>query len=250
MKRAPRFLFFCLLFVVCASFFLRKNIHSVHDVHPLLLRQPIQEKIHISQPITFETKGYRYQLTPLHEYEIAALIVSKINYSVFSIYKYESIFSVDLCLIWGSNLGRGIHQDRALSFKQDCRWCWVYWQKDLGFNMNEFANTHLLVIDPRIKRIVNDLLPSDQVVIKGKLVNVVADLIQKKDDLSPTHITWNSSERRNDTGAGSCEVMYVEDVVVLKQGNVLFRWLYVIGAWLLVAIIVWRILNFFFRKDY
>ena len=248
MRKIRRYLSFLLLIILCVSFFLRKNIHSVTEIHPLLFEQPLQETLRISEPFEFQQKGYLYRLTPLYDYEIAALIVSKIDYSIFSIYKYESIFSVDLCLVWGENLVRRLHQNDALSFKQDCRWCWAYWKKDIGFNMKEFANTHLLITDPKIERKVDGLLAGDQVIVKGKLVDVEADLVAKKDDFTPTHISWSTSESREDTGAGSCEVLYVEDVVVLKRGNPVFRWLYIISACGLALIIAWNIINFF-RKD-
>ena len=246
MRLLRRYLFFGFLIIICVTFFTRKSMRGVNDIASQLLQEPQQVKINEAPVISFEKDGYRYNLTPLFEYRISSLLVSKINYKMFSIYKYESIFPVDLCLIWGSNLSRGLHQDSALSFKQDCRWCWVNWRRNIGFNMNEFSNNHLLINDARIERIVHSLLPSDQITIRGKLVNVNAQLIGKGDDYSPAQLKWNTSVRRTDTGAGACEVIYVEDVEIIRKANMVSRWLYVISAWGLLFLFVWSMIDFFF----
>lgn len=244
-----RYLFVGLLAVLCVTFFTRKDIRSVKEIDPELLHEPLQQKITVQEPIIFDAQGYHYELSPLYDYQISGLIVSKINYKLFSIYKHDSIFPVDLCLIWGSNLSRGLHRSSALSFNQDCRWCWVNWRHDLGFSMNEFSNNHLLVNSPVIERIVAGLLAGDQITISGKLVNVEARLTGKKDDLSPASITWKTSQERSDSGAGACEVIYVQDIKVLRRGNNVLRWLYGISGWGLMALISWNVFDFFFRKD-
>ncbi|MDD5654624.1 MAG: hypothetical protein PHR91_03180 [Candidatus Omnitrophica bacterium] len=231
-------LFFVLSACLAVTFFTRNTFRNVDDIAPELLKDPIQIETEYPEPIVFSRDGYDYSLTPLYDYEISGLIVGKMDYRVFSIDKYDSVFPGDLCMIWGPNVASRVYRDHAVKFSQDCRWCWVQWYGNVGFSMRELSNNHLLINNKYLESKFNRLLRGDQVKIKGKLVSVVAEAPGKPQ----SRITWHSSTNREDTGGGACEVIYVEDIQVLRKANVFSGFLFQVsliglGLWFLVNII-------------
>jgi len=85
------------------------------------------------------------------------------------------------------------------------------------------------------------MVRGDQIKIKGKLVNIQAKLANKP---GPYDITWNSSLSRQDTGAGACELIYVEQAEILKKANVISRTLFRFSSYALLFLITWKIINF------
>jgi hypothetical protein len=219
--------FFLLSAVFAATFFTRNTFRNVDDIAPEILKDPIQVETENPEPITFTRDGYEYVLTPLYDYEINGLIVGKMDYRVFSIDKYDSVFPGDLCIIWGPNVSSAVYRNPAVKFSQDCRWCWVQWSGNVGFSMREMSNNHLLINSKYLESKFNSLLRGDQVKVKGKLVNVEAEVPGKPE----SHITWHTSITREDTGAGACEVIYVEDIQVLRKANALSCFLFMFSLW-------------------
>ncbi len=246
LQRLNKYLFLPLFLLFIFSFFIRNNLRNVNKVVPELLNQPMQHALDNRGPIEFSKNNYEYHLQPLYGYEINGLIVGKMDYKLFSIYKYDSIFPVDLCLIWGSNVANKVYKDKRIRFSQDCRWCWVEWNGKVDFSLNEMSNNHLLINDKALERKINNLLRGDQIRIKGKLVNVEAKAAGKD---SPGGIRWHTSTSRADTGSGSCEVIYVEEIEILKKANLFFDTFFKISSLGLVSLIILNVIDFFFPFD-
>jgi hypothetical protein len=228
---------FLVLFSVClVAFFTRNTFRNVKDIAPQVLKEPIQTPPYDPRPIYFNRDNYEYSLTPLYDYEINGLVVGKMNYRLFSLYKYESVFPMDLCMIWGKNVSSGVYRNSAVKFSQDCRWCWVQWWGNIEFRMNEMSNNHLLINNSLLESKLKSIVRGDQVQIKGKLVKVDASIPGEPD----SRIFWNSSTTRDDNGAGACEVIYVEDIKVLRKANVLSGFLYNIGRY---GLLIWLLAN-------
>ena len=227
------------------TFFTRNNFKSVDQISPAVLGQSIQNKIENASLIKFEKNGYAYVLTPLYDYEINALIVSKLNYRLFSIEKFDRVLSSDLCLIWGGNVGSGLYKDKSLKFSQDCRWCFARWYGDVKMNWEEFSNNHLLINDSVVESKVRSLVVGDQVKIKGQLVNIKANLIGKADSFDASEYTWNSGVGKTGLGAGACKVIYVEKIEILKKANVVSYFLFHLSLYGLLILIIWKLLCFF-----
>ncbi|MDD5669178.1 MAG: hypothetical protein PHE58_04010 [Candidatus Omnitrophica bacterium] len=234
--------------VLAVTFFTRGNIRDVRIIAPEVLIQPVQTLPQNSEEIKFTRDGYEYRLMPLYDYEISGLIVSKMNYKLFSIYRFESVFPVDLCMIWGSNVEHGVHRNKDVRFFQDCRWCNVEWPGNVSFDLKEISNNHLVVSDPAVERFINNLVAGDQITIKGKLVSVKATLIKQKDSQDPKVITWTSSIQRDDRGAGACEVIYAEEIRLLKKANIVSRILFTYSFWGLIVLLGYKIINFFLGR--
>jgi hypothetical protein len=233
-----------LLVILVASFFLRNNIRYITDIAPEVLEQPVQQTSYSSEKIEFEKDSYKYTLSPVAKYTISGLVVSKKNYRVFSIYKTDSVFPYDLCLIWGSNVQSGVFRNRAVRFAQDCRWCTVEWSGNVIFNQQELSNNHLLTNDRDVADTVKSLVAGDQVTIRGKLVNVKAVLVGKAGEYDAKSVEWLTSKNRIDKGAGACEIIYVEDIQVLRKSNLIAHIVFQSSLYGLLAVALWSVFKF------
>ncbi len=241
MQYLNRYLFTGLLLTFCVTFFTRNSLKSVLHIAPEVIRGPIQTEVWGGETITFMKDGMEYELTPLYNYTISGLIVGKMDYRLFSIYKTSSAFPIDVCLIWGDNVKNGVFRKDGVKFSQDCRWCWVEWERDVGFNVQELSNNHLIINDRGVEKKAKAMMRGDQVTLKGKLVNVKFRPRDGKQGWG----SWNTSISREDTGAGACEVIYVEEIDVLRKGNIfssfLFRW----SVYGLLILLLYHIVRFF-----
>jgi len=240
------YLFIILFLVLIITFFTRNNIRNVDEIMDEATNQPVQKEISNTEEIVFEKDGYLWQLTPLYDYDISALVVGRMNYQIFSIYKYSSLLPIDLGLIWGSNVAGKVYQDKRIKFRQDSRWCWVWWNGDAVFNLDEFSNNHLLTREKYLSSEAKKVNRGDQIRIKGKLVNITATPLGGNKIPGQNTITWKSSTTREDSGAGACEIIYVEEIKVLKKGNILSRFLFWFSFYGLIFLIFWSIAYFLY----
>jgi hypothetical protein len=77
------------------------------------------------------------------------------------------------------------------------------------------------------------------------LVNVKAVLADRGGRYDSAAMTWNTSTTRTDTGAGACEVIYVEQVEMLQPANVLSRNLFRASLAGLGLVLLWEIARLF-----
>lgn len=241
-----KYYFYFLLLLLAVTFFLRNNCRNVQEIAPEVLHEPVQSELNNTSLIRFSRNDYSYELTPVYAYEISGLIASKMDYQAFSIEKFDKVFPMDLCMIWGSNVANGVYKNREVIFSQDCRWCtvWVR-QAGISFNYNEISNSHLLISDPVLEKKAKSLVVGDQVKIIGKLVNVKANLTGKPGSFDSPYYSLKTSTERTDKGAGACEVIYVEDIEILKKANVIADFLFHATLYGLLILIIWNILRFF-----
>ncbi len=242
------FLFFFILLAV--SFLVRNDYRAVDKIIPEVLNEPLQTETGSTDIIKFSKNGYDYELTQLYDYDISGLVVHKMNYSWFTIYKGEKVFSTDLCLIWGDNIKSKVFKNNSVKFYQDCRWCNVEWYGNVDFNLNQLSNNHLIVITPVLLNKIAAISSGDQVRIKGKLVYAKARPSGKTRDEDSNGFEWRSSVTRNDTGAGACEVIFVEDAQILAKAHPVACGVYLIslfGLALMVCVNLARFIYSFFK---
>lgn len=239
-KVLNKLVFLVLLVVFVLSFFSRRSYRGIDDIQPEVLQEPIQEGAESKEIIGFTKDGYEYELTPLFDYEISGLVVHAFNYSLLGIYETGSLFPVDLCMIWGSNVGSGVYKNKSLTFGQDQRWCWYKWRGELEFNSHEGSNNHLLILDEDMRRLAKSITHGDQVRIKGKLVNVLGRRVDSEGSEGSEQIAWKTSITRTDQGAGGCEVIYVEDLEILVRGHPVSNLLYRVS---LFGLVLWILVN-------
>lgn len=237
--RINKLAFLVLAIMLVYGFFAKDNYRQVNDIHPALYQEPKQ--VQTSNPITkrFERDGYDYQLTPLYDYEINALIVSRKDYRRFSLKRINNLFPLDLCVLWGGNVEKKLYQSNKLFFRQDSRQSNWTWFGNLGFNNFEAANIHLIAENDSIQNRLDKLQIGDQIKIIGQLVDVKAKALGETDVYEPTDVQLHSSTTRTDSGPGACEIIDVKDIEVLKKANfpanLLFRFSYFSLALLLIG---------------
>lgn len=248
LKRIRKYLFIILPVVLAITFFSRNDYRSVADIDSEILRDPIQTQLKSANPITFQKDNFSYTITPLYDYDIAGLLVHHLNYNTwYSLSRVDSVFPTDLCLIWGDNIKNGSYKSKSVRFTQDFRFCLYYYSgNDTPINNSEASNNHLVIQSDNLRKIAENLNTGDQVRIKGKLVNVEARPIGNIGDYEPNDLIWPTSVTRDDSGAGACEVIYVESIQILKKGNPISNLFFLLSNYGLFLTILWVILEMFY----
>jgi hypothetical protein len=164
--------------------------------------EPKQELI--TQPAIFEYQDF--QVTPLATFDITAKVILREDY------RYDEgaeISPMDLALGWGRMSDEAVL--KQIDFSQSGRW-YRYRYQSAPIPQKEIethsANMHMIPAESWIEDDLEDVKPGQVIQIKGKLVEV-----SRKDGWK-----WKSSLRRDDTGGGACELVYVESIKIIRDG--------------------------------
>ncbi len=163
---------------------------------------PVQETLENAVPIPVSRGGYDFVLEPKASYVIRGKVLSRENYS----YSWNALISpCDVAMAWGELLKDGLYN--KLDWSQSNRWYW--WQYGQGFTKSDrfvarySSNTHVIPATRNLEKAAKSLHMGDDAELTGKLVYV-------KVSHEGESFWWNSSLSREDTGNGSCEVLYLE----------------------------------------
>lgn len=242
MQKINKYLFPFLLLVFSYTLFSQNNIRNVTKIAPEVLKQPIQRQINPGN-IRFIQRGVKVRLEALYDYEISGLVAGKKYYHLLGSV-YDDISPYDICLIWGSNVSNGVYRDPSIRFEQSDRWYMVYQGRGVkNFNFNEISNNHLVMYSNDVLAQIRDLVGGDQIKLSGKLVNVNAEIPGQTDTQESRWLTGTSPQMN--VGKGSCKIIYVERVEVLKKANVLSRTLFQLSSYGLLLLIILNIISSF-----
>ena len=173
--------------------------------------EPIQEE---ADGGTFlDKRGYHVAVNYKYSYEIEALVVHTHNYYGLSL--GDALAPKDVALAWG-NVAR---YNTQIDFHWAQSGRWYRWHTksyeeiapvggEDGVNRCS-SNNHLIAADSTVKSAIRKIRRGDHVRITGYLSNIYAT------KSNGTTFTWSSSTTREDTGDGSCEVIYVTKVEFL-----------------------------------
>jgi hypothetical protein len=172
--------------------------------HPpgiLIAAEPAQTENPVgTMPITHGTHG-EFQLKPLAHYSIDARILHRKNYRYDGVAK---LAPTDLALGWGEMSDQSV-LDR-LTISQSSRFYWYEYQLPppipQGAIVRQSANVHIIPADDEVKAECKSLRAGELIHLDGELVEVTGPGIN----------TWRSSLRRDDSGNGACEVLFVKHV--------------------------------------
>jgi hypothetical protein len=143
--------------------------------------------------ITFEPKA---------RYRVAARVLSSERYYLGWT---GDIVPLDLALGWGPLSDPAI--DELIDWYQGGRWYFWRTSPELVLTPREIAresaNVHIVPSTPNLGRALFALDEDDVVELRGFLVNING----------PNGARWKTSLSRGDTGGGSCEVMYVIELI-------------------------------------
>ncbi len=235
-KGLTRLSYVFILFGIIA--FLRKDrLPDYTAIDPALRNQPTQ--VPTTKPeFQIDYKGHSYRVRPKARYELTGLIVSQNNPTgIADIYHdSKSLDTKDLCVIWGHNI-------RSNAFQQVKYWsgawtCFCQW-KDPGlrFWTEELSNNHLITDSEQIRQKISRVGIGDQVRIQGMLVDYK--------DITAQGGWRSTSLVRTDIGNGACEVIFVEELQILRSPNDFWRKSTRIAIIALTAVLALKVTLFF-----
>lgn len=177
---------------VAYSWWSQRPLHNGPGV--IAPRAPQQQSL--SDAPTFDVNGYR--LTPLAEYDIEARLLAREHYRLG---READLSPMDFGVGWGRMSDEAVLEQIDLS--QSNRFMnWRVEQFPIPQREIETsaANMHLIPADKNIERQLDKMRVGQVVHLRGRLVRVDA----------PDGWRWISSLSREDTGAGACELFWVE----------------------------------------
>lgn len=151
-----------------------------------------------SAPSSLQWSHADAQVQALASFSLQARVLGRRDYRNDRESRYAPL---DLALGWGPMRQDSVLQQLAIS--QSGRWYHYRWQGDPPLAPAQIrdnsANMHLIPADAGVAAALARVRPDDQVALHGWLVQVQAS----------DGWRWRSSLRRDDSGAGACEVVYV-----------------------------------------
>jgi hypothetical protein len=145
-----------------------------------------------------------FSLQPVAGYRITARLLSREEYSA---HRESELSPLDFALGWGPMSDSAI-LDR-LEVDQSSRYFTLHWREPPlppDVLLLHAANTHLIPADAQVRKALDKMRPGQVVALEGLLVNASAQ----------DGWAWKSSLTRSDTGAGACELFWVEQSRVIQ----------------------------------
>lgn len=203
------------------------------------LKPPLQTPT-AREPFTVFINHERYLIIPKFDYELSGMVVTYNNANGFLDIWHHDLWKDfinvrDLCVIWGANLSSGIYQ--YIHFSSDSWTCWVEWTDSQGnnFKSDGLSNNHILTENNQLKALLMQAEKGDIIHFKG----VLAEYRNEQ-----AHFVRGTSTRRDDTGNGACETVYIDDFTIVHKTNALLRQLYVVVKWLTVLFLIGYLILF------
>lgn len=194
-----------ILSVIALGYMVVKDWDTKPLVHPpglLVTENPIQFDL---QPSGFTLD--EYQVTRKARFEIRARVLSTEPYYM---HREADLSPIDLALGWGAMSDQAV-LDR-IDISQSSRWYRTRYEMPPPIPEQQIiassSNMHMIPARADIGRSLKKLRPGDVIVLRGFLVDV--------DHQSGWY--WRTSMSRTDTGAGACEIVFVESLVVETAG--------------------------------
>jgi hypothetical protein len=154
---------------------------------------------------TIELNGFR--LTPRAAFSIRARVLSRENYYLGT---EADLAPMDLALGWGAMSDQAI-LDR-IDITQGSRWYFTRYELPAPLADRDIirhsGNMHMVPANPQILRQLKQVRRGDIVQVQGYLVDVD----------HPSGFRWRTSLSRDDTGGGSCEILYLERIRIESRG--------------------------------
>lgn len=159
-----------------------------------------------TEPVQTNTNApaFQYQgftITPSARFDMRARVLARKDYRLDA---EADLSPTDLVFGWGQMSDSRIYQQ--LSISQSNRF--YFWRYDdtppiePGQIIRSSANMHLIPANEAVKAALKKVRPGQVIQLSGQLINVS----------KPSGWQWSSSLTREDSGAGACEVIWVEQL--------------------------------------
>lgn len=139
------------------------------------------------------------RIRPVARYDISARLLSREPYWWGRGGRFSPL---DFAVGWGPMSDSAVRD--ALQISQSGRYFWLRWDSPPlapAQLMRHAANMHLVPRDRRVRAALDTMRPGQLIRLRGWLIDASSD-----DGWS-----WNTSRTRDDSGDGSCELMWVDD---------------------------------------
>jgi hypothetical protein len=187
----------------------KPNLSGTETEEIDISRDPLQTPYPSAESILKEIKGGLLTFTPVAEYRISGIVVSKKGYEDGW---GSQISPVDLAIVWGKLAEPGY--ERYVKFWQSNRWYFFRYKEgspfDHSYIVTHSGNHHMIPANYNVRRALESIRKNDKIILEGYLVNVNGTYRGKT-------VFWNTSLSRSDTGDGSCELFYVSKARIDTQ---------------------------------
>ncbi|HUJ21611.1 MAG TPA: hypothetical protein VLX58_08835 [Bryobacteraceae bacterium] len=185
-------------FVISITVYLVDTMESRYPPGVLIPEEPRQTL----PSSTNSWKAGKYQITPLAAFHLRARVLHTEPYW----FDHGADLSpVDLALGWGRMSDQSVLDQ--ISFSQGQRW-FHYWPRQSRFPIpvdeinSHSANMHMIPANQSVKGLLKSLHAGNLIELNGELVEADGE----------DGFKWRSSLSRTDTGAGACELVWVEEI--------------------------------------
>ncbi len=188
--------------VICftSTQLLARNFPSVTQKGQLISHPPKQTEI--INPIPFEHNNYH--LTPRYDFVLIGRVLGKERYYIG---RETDLTRYDLAIGWKEMSDSDYLTPLDISQgNRFYRYMIPAGYKKRTISVNS-ANMHIIPSDEKVEDVLSDIEEGDMIALKGKLVNI----------LHADGWHWNSSNTRNDTGGGACEIIWVTDLRIIND---------------------------------
>ncbi|HNY49969.1 MAG TPA: hypothetical protein PLV50_08165 [Smithella sp.] len=188
-----------LLIILTSGYFIYEKMEQrrIAVIGPVE-EQPVQESTNIPS-----LQRDDYDIQPVARYALRAKVLSAERYRMG---RMSDLSPLDLALGWGPMSRNDVIE--KLDIRQGNRWYYYRWEGTPPISpadiIRSSANTHLVPASDSVKSRLLKVRTGEIVKLKGYLIN-----IKHRDGW-----TWNTSLTREDSGAGSCELMWVEEAFI------------------------------------
>ncbi|MCP3683981.1 MAG: hypothetical protein GY861_14970 [bacterium] len=173
------------------------------DFNESKITYPIQAKYRATEPFVQEVDGKSFEIIPVASYEVTALVAGRRNYN-----DDLSISPMDLALIWGDLATRN-YEDYVKISQPNRKWSFRISSSassKIDLVSEHGANTHIIPANEKVLEGLKTINKNQMVYLKGYLSNVKG----------PNRF-WSTSLTREDKYSGSCEILYVEKLIIADE---------------------------------
>lgn len=223
---------FLLIMIVLNIYSCRKKseLPAYAGFPEIALQDPVQAPTR-RPPFTVQIKDQTHTVKPLYNYSIAGLVVSCGFSKNMAEYRNDDLNIMDAGIIWGGNLNPAVYQ--KINFYNNGVWLHAKTKDQDVWNLfdpQQLSNNHLLCSDPQLKKQIKAIKRGSVVSIKGCLAS---------------YSDRSSSVKRNDSGDGACETIWVDEFKVLQDGTRLWHQLHRASLYGVFGTLIARFLFFF-----
>lgn len=190
-----------LIAVIALVYWIFRTPEISHPPGILAPDPPNQQRI--SEKITWEKDSFQYRA--MADFNLIGRVLSIRFYGNDDM---SDFCPADLAMGWNRMSDQKVVD--KISIKQQHRW--YVWRTD-NFPIpraeieSSSSNIHIIPANDEIEDKLNDVIRGNIISLKGKLVN-----INEKDN----NFTYKTSLNREDTGGGACEILWLEELKIIK----------------------------------